>query len=1033
MAIVKTSDFHQSFKELAKRLATRKVDLDKKHLVLVPDKCSIFAERILFSENSGAFDIEIVSFKRLFLLFCTDTATHLSATGAVMLVKKIIANIKKEFKVFKAASNTVGFASKIYETLCALSACNLLPADINPDILTDTQHDHNSTNPSALKLADIALMYHHYLTETKDRFVDTVGQMRLLLEVIQHTNLSNISLHVAGFDRFTRIEEEILNTLQSRCAAYTHYTVTAPQYIFGDVTFFEATDVASRVMAIAKAIKAEVVTGARYRDMCILATEDAYAPLERILTEFEIPFYIDKKMHVAHTELYRLLETLNACAKGFRRSDMITLAKNFYMGIQPNNSEIFENYCLKNAVNYKGFLEPFIKEDAKITQDNKPFNHEEKVAEQVRLTLMDTLNAYTVAFKRANSPEKFYSFIANLLTSLHAEKKTTMLSSAINLELTPVYNTFIETAELLQRIGVSEQVGNNPHALFTLYCEGLSSVSLSVMPFYSDTVMVGMPESFRGGKFKMVCAVDFVEGKLPMLTDDSGLINAIDIHHLSSRNVHFGPNARELNAYSVFETVRLFAGSEKLFLAYHETNGDKLSNLAHDVSAGASKYAKSSELERVEWLSNAKLEGAQLAKEISTYANARLMLTDVLLQQQLGKQISPYMATLTELLGEKVKETLIHKPIKINALLAEAGEAFASSGKVSISKMQTYFECPYKSFAQSVLGLRERDMGEVKPFDVGQFLHAAAENFIKEGDFVAPKIAMQKVTDALFSESQNNANKHYARLYVRNPALCRRIAAEAGRLATPIAETLTAGDFKNIGTEVSFGFSTNDSDIKYDLQGVTFTPSNGKTLHLQGVIDRIDSIQFKGKPFARVIDYKTGKTEYTYTQMLQDAYYGRLVQLPLYLKVLQANGLAAAGVFYFALSSGFGQEKYQLTGFYNSDNGILNAYDHALIDSPSSSQIVKVRRKKDGGLHAFSKPYAFNCGEFSHFTEYAYKATTQALEEIVSGYLTPNPTDKACQFCKFGGFCGFEKETDAVRVFEKITRSDVLGREVEHE
>jgi ATP-dependent helicase/DNAse subunit B len=127
--IITSENFHASFAALKERLARRTVSLDERHYAIVPDKCSIFAERLLF-EGGGAFDAEVLSFDRFYLRFHDESVSFLPRAGAVMLLKKVIGEVKKDLRVFKTSVDFAGFGEKMYDTVCALSAAGVEPDDL---------------------------------------------------------------------------------------------------------------------------------------------------------------------------------------------------------------------------------------------------------------------------------------------------------------------------------------------------------------------------------------------------------------------------------------------------------------------------------------------------------------------------------------------------------------------------------------------------------------------------------------------------------------------------------------------------------------------------------------------------------------------------------------------------------------------------------------------------------------------------------------------------------------------------------------
>ncbi|MCL2796565.1 MAG: PD-(D/E)XK nuclease family protein [Firmicutes bacterium] len=457
------TDFYASFLAVRDCLCARTVDLAVKHYVVVPDKCSIYMERFLFTRGTGAFDVEVLTFNRLFQKFVRRDPGFLSAGGAVMLVRGIVDEVKKDFRVFKSSARLPGFAAKMYETISVAANAGLAPSDFV-----------GKGGAAGLKLADIARVYTRFLAETENKFVDLAGRMRLLARDIAYDDLSCTHFYVAGFDRFTALERDVLAIFEDKAASYTFFDVESLTYAFGEMEFFEAAEISDRVKATAKRIRRGVIEGARFRDFCILAPPADYAPIERILTEFDIPFFIDRKLNLRDTELFRFLELCVSAAGRFRRQDMIALSKNYYSGIDKRAADIFEEYVLSRGVNYKGFLEEFAGDsgqwpvtngDGSICQNDKwirpHLSHlsesriqspESKTAENVRASLVGFLAEFAKLFASAKTGEAFRDFLRGVFTLCGAKEKTAELSEIAGADLGQIYDGLLEAAEFLTSV-----------------------------------------------------------------------------------------------------------------------------------------------------------------------------------------------------------------------------------------------------------------------------------------------------------------------------------------------------------------------------------------------------------------------------------------------------------------------------------------------------------------------------------------------------------------------------------------------------
>ncbi len=171
-----------------------------------------------------------------------------------------------------------------------------------------------------------------------------------------------------------------------------------------------------------------------------------------------------------------------------------------------------------------------------------------------------------------------------------------------------------------------------------------------------------------------------------------------------------------------------------------------------------------------------------------------------------------------------------------------------------------------------------------------------------------------------------------------------------------------------------------------------------------GNIDRIDAYG----DYARVIDYKTGACDFDYA----DVYYGKKIQLPVYLRVLIENGYRPAGAFYFPLASSWSDDEYthRLIGPFNTDEDVLRATDPELVAEEGKSKVVAASTfiMKSGIRSFYGSRRAVTESTLGKIASYAVAVADGAAREIRDGYIEPTPLDDgaiACNRCDFRNAC----------------------------
>jgi ATP-dependent helicase/DNAse subunit B len=453
------------------------------------------------------------------------------------------------------------------------------------------------------------------------------------------------------------------------------------------------------------------------------------------------------------------------------------------------------------------------------------------------------------------------------------------------------------------------------------------------------------------------------------------------------------PKTNEMNELCIEELWHFLKSAKNIFITYSEAEGEKpsyeLKKLIRVNGVLAYSYADYDEAVKAE------RKGENLARYAGSVSGASEMA--------LTLDGAPYQASLKEAVGEEN----LPKERKIEPFLEEAKEIFLKSKATSVSALQTYFDCPFKYFISYALSVKKAKDGKVEPVDIGLLLHKIVEKFVESGmpDDVAKFV--EKAAPLALDEFEKYR-------YKTNEDIFLRLKGEAVKLCTIVAEQVKAGSFKPIATECSFGKS--DSTLE------TITYPSG--VRLMGEIDRIDEFE----RYARVIDYKTGRSKFDYN----DLYFGRKIQLMIYMQVLRKNGYLPAGVFYFPSAFSWGDDEFshRLCGPFNTENDLLTAFDRALEDEAKSSVIeIATKRKKNGELSFRSSKLTCTQAELEKMCDYAEKVAGEAIEEIARGVVDPSPASSdrasACDYCDYYSICGGAKGKE--RYTSGVDKAQIVG------
>lgn len=288
---------------------------------------------------------------------------------------------------------------------------------------------------------------------------------------------------------------------------------------------------------------------------------------------------------------------------------------------------------------------------------------------------------------------------------------------------------------------------------------------------------------------------------------------------------------------------------------------------------------------------------------------------------------------------------------------------YAPEGRIvgSVTRFESYRQCPFAYFSQYGLGLAERPMQHFSAPDLGMLVHEAlrriGEKLLAEGrqwqhlqdEEIGPLCT--SIVEELSPQIQNDilmSNAYF--IQIRG-----RLIQVLIRTVHRLCDFNQTSDFHTAAVEKGFGQGKNA------WKALQFTLENGLEVIVTGQIDRIDTLRADDTDFVVIIDYKSGNTVLD----LQKIYMGLELQLLTYMDVALKNigpQSAPAAVLYCYVRSRklsenrllSQEEKVQL---YNKENKLKGFY----LDSPdivryldrsmeTASSFLNVRLNKGGNL-----------------------------------------------------------------------------------
>ncbi len=200
---------------------------DLNYLVIVPEQFTLQTQKDMVSmhPNHGIMNIDILSFLRFAYRIFDEVGGNdrpiLEDTGKSMVLRRVVAEKRKELILFGASVRKTGFINELKSLLSELYQYNVKPEDFEKMF-------HISEKKPVLraKLKDIRTIYEGFSDFMKERYITAEEILISLSEVLDQSEwLRNSVICLDGFTGFTPCQNELLAKMM-RYAKKVMVTVT---------------------------------------------------------------------------------------------------------------------------------------------------------------------------------------------------------------------------------------------------------------------------------------------------------------------------------------------------------------------------------------------------------------------------------------------------------------------------------------------------------------------------------------------------------------------------------------------------------------------------------------------------------------------------------------------------------------------------------------------------------------------------------------------------------------------------------------
>ena len=795
--------------------------------------------------------------------------------------------------------------------------------------------------------------------------------------------------------------------------------------------------------------------GMRYRDFAIVtgALGDYANYAEEIFAEYEIPVFLDtKKTILFHPLIECIRSILEMLEQDFSYESVFRYLKTGLADVTLEEIDLLENYVL--ALGIRG---------RKRWQDRwekVPYRWEEAQAvkpEEIRSRIMERLQPCIKVFYKKNADVREQTTVLyGLLRSLHIEQKMKEYQKNFEAqkdlvsakEYEQIYGIVIDLLDKVVELLGEERLTVREYR--EILEAGFESAQVGVIPPGYDRVTIGDIERTRIDHVQALFFLGVNDGVIPKAEDSGGMLSQMEREKLALQKLELAPSGREKVFIQKFYLyLNLTKPQKALYVTCAKVNAQgKALRRSYLIGTLQKMFPKVilQEREDVETypdeIATPKSSMHYYIRGLQDTSKAEEDTLFVALHQWYERQ--PEWKERVEVL-----QGAAFFQRKRQRLTRETARAlYGVVLENSVTRLEQFASCAYAHFLRYGLKLSERQLCEFEPVDMGNIFHGALEQYsVQLGEhgltwFDVEEEQSKKLLEEAFARALEQYHGEALQQSARDAYMSKRMKRILDRTVWALQHQVRSGIFQPESYEVAFSFAE-------DLDAVNFQLSEEEKMHLKGRIDRVDTMEKEDKLYVKIIDYKSGHTEF----QLLSLYHGMQLQLVVYLNAAMElmkkkhpdKEIIPAGVFYYHLDDPLVEEKKEtseeaiwqdilkklkMDGLVNSEEAVYRAMDQNI---SGSSNVLPIAVNKDGTLSKTSS--AATKEQFQNLSDYVHQMIGGLGQRIVQGDIDVSPyrlgEEDGCAYCPYSGICGYDEKLPGYekRKLEVIgARNEILER-----
>lgn len=1070
---------------------------ERPQLLIVPEQYSHDTERELCRTlgNALADRAEVLSFTRMYSRLCDrvggGAAPCLDAGGRLLLMRAAVKEVGERLSVYRNPSRKSSFLSSLIATADECKSYQVAPEQLleAAELLGGLEGE---------KLHDLGLIFGAYDALTARVAADPRDRLTRLAEGIAASGWpSGYDVSVDSFTDFTPQELLVLrrimeqgNTLTvaltcddlngeeddifapGRRTAHTLLRAAAEagvqtqvvtlhetsgrapallhmeQNLFArpgepwegdcpEVAVFAADSPRAEVEYAAAAILNAVrEKGWRFRDIAVVARDlKPYAEhVEHVFALYGIPVFLSNVTDILEKPVLTLITAaLDTVAGGYQSEDLFRYLKTGLTGLSDEERDLLENYAvtwdLRGSrwtqkadwvMHPDGYGLPFSQRDTDVLAAlNASRRKAVEPLERLRGNRDRTGRGYALAL---------YAFLEEIELPQRLDERAKELEQLGDRKLADEYRQLWEilTGALEQCALLLADTGLELEEFAGLFKLVLSQYDVGTIPVSLDRVTAGDAQRLAHKWAKMLILLGADDGSIPAVTPAPGLLTDDERETLAEQGLELAPcMAERLSREMTIVYTACAIPSEQLLVTWPRA-GEK---------AGEERRP-SFLVERLRLL----YPGAWFASEGETEDDFRLCAVGPALE--LAGRDPVASAALERLEGQAERLRRIERAASLRrgALSRSAVEGlYGAKVPMSATRMDACRSCHFSYFLRFGLKAKARQAAGFHAPEYGTFVHYVLEHVlgaVSAGDTRGTAELTQEAVTRYVNEELGGMEQETPRFRY----LFERLRSTVAFVVENAVEELHASQFRPIAFELGFGRGQELPPIEVTRDGLTVS--------VTGFVDRADGWEHNGKLYLRVVDYKTGRKSFDFT----DIQNGLSLQMLLYLFALERQGLMGkpvegAGVLYVHARDvliggrrGMTEEACRKTarealrreGLVLDDEEVLRAMEDWGEDGP---HFLPLKTDRSGALKS---DYLVRTEQMGRLSRKVMETLEGIAGELAAGNIDADPywrspETNACRWCDYADACHFEECFGDRKVWQRPVKAREFWETLEQE